>query len=258
MNNKFKRFNKILMMTVAILLCFVLISTSVVSGIFAKYVITRSAGATVSLKKFGITLTVTGNETTNIATVDATSTAKTNNKAVTVAVTVNLAPGETATDVISIGISNKASVDTNLKIKFEETNRSGFTVPTSVSGAKLEQDYIPIKMTATMGSTSNRVVLPDWSVVTTGASLQNTMASNMVSNLGFTAVTDESNAVVYQVCSANANPTVTSLKFTISSPKTETATGLSQAKTDEVQTYLSTQTTKFYIIMTISLEQKVS
>lgn len=53
-----KKVNKALMATVAILLSLVLISTSVLSGVFAKFVDTKSAGATVSLKAFGVTLTM--------------------------------------------------------------------------------------------------------------------------------------------------------------------------------------------------------
>ena len=53
-----KKVNKALMSTVAILLSLVLITTSVVSGIFAKFVETKSAGATVSLKAFGLELEV--------------------------------------------------------------------------------------------------------------------------------------------------------------------------------------------------------
>ena len=53
-----KKVNKALMATVAILLSLVLISTSVLSGVFAKFVDTKSAGATVSLKAFGLTLSV--------------------------------------------------------------------------------------------------------------------------------------------------------------------------------------------------------
>ena len=53
-----RKVNKMLMATVSILLCLVLISTSVVSGIYAKFVITETGNATVSLKAFGITLKV--------------------------------------------------------------------------------------------------------------------------------------------------------------------------------------------------------
>ena len=49
-----RRVNKILMATVAILLCLVLSSTSVVSGIFAKYVIEKQAQISAVIQKFGV------------------------------------------------------------------------------------------------------------------------------------------------------------------------------------------------------------
>ena len=53
-----RKANKILMATVAILLCLVLITTSVASGIFAKFVITKSGEATITFEKFGVTVTM--------------------------------------------------------------------------------------------------------------------------------------------------------------------------------------------------------
>ena len=54
-----RKANKILMATVAILLCLVLITTSVASGIFAKFVITKSGEATITFERFGVTVTMT-------------------------------------------------------------------------------------------------------------------------------------------------------------------------------------------------------
>ena len=65
-----RKVNKMLMATVSILLCLVLISTSVVSGIYAKFVITKSGDATVSLKAFGLTLTVKCGESKSGGTIE--------------------------------------------------------------------------------------------------------------------------------------------------------------------------------------------
>lgn len=54
-----KKFNKALMMTVATLLTLVLISSCIVSGTMAKYVVSKNSTATATLKTFGTTLTVT-------------------------------------------------------------------------------------------------------------------------------------------------------------------------------------------------------
>ena len=49
-----RRANKIFMATVAVLLCLVLISTSIVSGVFARFAITKKAETTVKLEQFGV------------------------------------------------------------------------------------------------------------------------------------------------------------------------------------------------------------
>ena len=56
-----RKANKILMATVAILLCLVLISTSVVSGVFAKFAIKKTAMVeNAKLKQFGLTVGLYG------------------------------------------------------------------------------------------------------------------------------------------------------------------------------------------------------
>ena len=51
-----RKFNKILMMTVAILLTFVLISSCILSGTMAKFVVSKDATTTATLSAFGVTL----------------------------------------------------------------------------------------------------------------------------------------------------------------------------------------------------------
>ena len=52
-----RKTNRIMMGTVSILLCLVLVTTSVLSGIFAKFVTKRKAEANIAFKKWGITVT---------------------------------------------------------------------------------------------------------------------------------------------------------------------------------------------------------
>ena len=54
-----KKVNKILMATVSILLCLVLITTSVLSGVFAKFAIKKNTTTTMKLEKFGVSLSLT-------------------------------------------------------------------------------------------------------------------------------------------------------------------------------------------------------
>ena len=149
MNNKMKKFNKILMMTVAILLTLVLASTSVVSGIFAKYVVTKSASTEVSLKAFGITLKVEGTQ----GTIKYSPTGSDKDTAISVSVTgLQLAPGETLDDVVKFTIDGTPNVDAvKLKIKVKSENVSTFKVAktniNSVSTVDFaEKIFIPIGM----------------------------------------------------------------------------------------------------------------
>ena len=54
-----KKANRILMATVAVLLSLVLITTSVVSGIFARFTVLQEAKTQMTLNKFGVSLGLT-------------------------------------------------------------------------------------------------------------------------------------------------------------------------------------------------------
>lgn len=58
MNGKNKKMTKALTAIVAILLCLVLISTSIVSGTLAKFVVTKNATTEVALERFGVKMRV--------------------------------------------------------------------------------------------------------------------------------------------------------------------------------------------------------
>ena len=114
-----RKVNKMLMATVSILLCLVLISTSVVSGIFAKFAINNKGRATASLKAFGVTLTMTVNET-KLKNAGATVVTANDNRNTTRSVTITglkMAPGESIMDAVKINISGTAGV--RLKVVIE-------------------------------------------------------------------------------------------------------------------------------------------
>ena len=112
-----RKVNKILMATVSILLCLVLISTSVVSGIFAKYVIKKDTISKIEFTKLGVTVDVTVDETaltTAGATINKSSTGK--NAKVTIT-DLKMAPGESIMNAVKIDISGTAGV--RLKVVIE-------------------------------------------------------------------------------------------------------------------------------------------
>jgi hypothetical protein len=114
-----RKVNKILMATVSILLCLVLISTSVLSGIFAKYVITKKGSASATFKAFGVTLDMTVDET-KLKKAGATVVTAEDKHKVTKSVTISglkMAPGESIMDAVKINISGTAGV--RLKVVIE-------------------------------------------------------------------------------------------------------------------------------------------
>ena len=256
MNNKFKRFNKILMMTVAILLCFVLISTSVVSGIFAKYVITQSAGATVSLKAFGLTLKVTPNSTYDVDTKTLNSTT------IQAAVDLAMIPGQNIDDAFTVEIKNSSNVNANLKITVNAVY-SYYSVEKDIGGLNAATTYIPIKFTAKVDSKNESVILQDWSSPTSTTEFSNSIASGIAS-----AIEGEADGAVAteQICtlgtSTTATPSIKKILFGFEYPDQPTdKTKLSGINTDEIQTWLGAKTSNkptLKIVYTISLEQIIT
>lgn len=252
MNNKFKRFNKILMMTVAILLCFVLISTSVVSGIFAKYVITKSAGATVSLKAFGLTLTVAGKSGVTIGN-------KVNSTSVDVAVSgISLAPGEKIDDVVTFTIGGKAKVDTNLKITVSVVDYgTAFQVPSGTGGVSTATNYIPISLTAKVNGTE-KTLTNAWASPAASSDFQTTLVTGIKTALSGSS---SGSSVTKQICDVSdsvaedpSDITTFSLGYVYPNNPTSVTTP-NENNRNLIQTYFSTTNPSLSIIYTVSLEQ---
>ena len=276
MNNKMKKFNKILMMTVAILLTLVLASTSVVSGIFAKYVITKSATTEVSLKAFGITLTVAGKEGLNV-----TKNPSNSNGTSTMSVTVNdlqLAPGETIDDVVTFTIAKDGGgpnvSKVNLKIKTAVSGVEYFNVTTddlkkvssenlTIAGGK----YMPIIFRMSSGASSSSNTDKDilGACFNKNTTLTNTVLAQDITtgianaSLGYTKTSNTSDTVeqvIWNGGTSNTPLTVGYLSFGFKGWGTEST---SVANADAIQTYLSTQSgAKLTVTYTVSLEQVVT
>ena len=148
-----RKFNKILMMTVAILLTFVLISGCILSGTMARFAISKDATTAATLQRFGAEVTVevvTANLPTG-ATVDTTTTSVLSGK--TIACTVNglkIAPGETLADIIHINLNGTANVNCRLTMDvvtiFGDTDtKNSFYIPNGV-GVSSGKTYLPIRI----------------------------------------------------------------------------------------------------------------
>ena len=128
-----KKANKILMASVAILLSLVLITTSVVSGVFAKFAIKKTTAVGMTLEKLGVTVTMTPNSNLGHTKI-------TNGDSISIALNdISLLPGEMQ-EVVSISMSGTAK--TRLKIildvDFVLENPNDFIVPAGVGG--LDED----------------------------------------------------------------------------------------------------------------------
>ena len=270
MNNKMKKFNKILMMTVAILLTLVLASTSVVSGIFAKYAVTKSGSTEVSLKAFGITLTVAGKSGLSVDKTPSNSSGV-NTMSVTVR-DLQLTPGQTIDDVVKFtiaanGTDNKPNVsNVKLKIKTTVSGVSNFNVTsdnlktvTSETVTHTTGKYIPIIFTMESGTAdaaSSTKILDAWNNPTTvtDTNLANAIAAGIAANstFGYTATSGVSNSVEKTIWNGSTL-SVTHISFGFKGWGKETT---SVANADAIQTYLSTNSNaKLTVTYTVSLEQ---
>ena len=124
MNEKTKNSGRMILRIVAILLCLVLITTSIVSSTLAKFIVTKDATTVVSLKKFGIALNMNKGSHYD----QATATPKIADDGSTISVTlsnIKLLPGANYSEIVYFtitlapqsGSTPKASVKTRVKVR---------------------------------------------------------------------------------------------------------------------------------------------
>lgn len=129
----------------AVLLVFVLLTTCVVSGTFAKYVTSGEATSNVQVAKWGVTVTATGgNNTTTVFDTDDSAeedvyTIEGINEHIV------LAPG-TKVDLFSFTISGKPEVAFKLRYSINQFDGTEWKIG--------DEFYCPLKFTLTLGSTS--------------------------------------------------------------------------------------------------------
>ena len=263
-----KKVNKALMATVAILLSLVLISTSVLSGVFAKFVETKSAGATVSLKAFGLTLTVSSKDKYNPVYTPSAD----NAISVTVPITMNAA--ENYDDIVKFTLSNTPNVD---KVKLILTMKIEGVENFAVSGIEGIPDgnHIPLGFTSQVirpadkgGEIGRKLNTPNyWCMPSNGASLVKTTIENMVDDYDnyvktFKAISSDSLEVV--VWENNAYNLVSielgARPFGTTSTNITTGyndIGLSDTEAAILQTYICEREPTLKVKYTVSIEQVV-
>ncbi len=130
-----KKTNKILMATVAILLSLVLISTSVLSSVFARFVNSRGMDATMKFKKLGVELSL-AYDATKLAAAGATVTPTKNGDFLSLAISgLKMAPGDNLKDVIKFTFSENSVAGVPLKVVIDidvNYNVSEFLIPKGI------------------------------------------------------------------------------------------------------------------------------
>ena len=223
-----------------------LLSTSLVSGIFAKYVVTKDASTVVSLKKFGVKLAIQQGD--DFAASGATVTAGAiSDSSLTATVTVTLVPSTTAYDEIIKFVPTidstvgKASVKTNIKVKAEvvalsnNSYNSKYYVPAAfyVNGSKASSEFISNTNANTLKTT-----------------LGNNINGGIKTALG-AGDADTNGFYSKQLVDANGtNVSIAKIGFGVSCPFTSTVTDA-----DAMITQLAEQGATVTIKYTVSLEQ---
>lgn len=142
-----RRANKILMATVAVLLCLVLISTSIVSGVFARFAITKKAETTVKLERFGVEIKLS-----SVQLASYEDKAKAIKKGDSVSMTfsgVQLAQGEGFDEALHVEVTGEPSVNVALKITCQfEYEEDDYKIPASMA-ASINKDtyFMPLGFT---------------------------------------------------------------------------------------------------------------
>ena len=261
-----KKVNKALMSTVAILLSLVLISTSVLSGVFAKFVETKSAGATVSLKAFGLTLTVSSpSKYSPTYTYPSGST-----EAISVSVPIAMNAGTNYDDIVIFTISNTSNVDeVKLILKIEIEGVETFAV-SDIEGIP-DGNHIPLGFTSTVttsaGKLNCKVNTPNyWCMPTSNENLASTIITDMANDYsgnGFARVDDSLEVVVWQSNSLKITKLELGVRpFGTTTKKQDTGyeNDLTKDEANILQAYLAERTNpapQLKVTYTVSLEQVI-
>ena len=161
-----RKVNRILMATVAILLSLVLISTSIVSGIFARFVITKQASFSMQIEQFGVTLNLTPN--TSAGNLVASQENTDYGVVAKLSFTSDLVMEQTIYDALKVELTGTANV--KLKFRFDckvdfNYESGNFTVDNNAAyGSAKGKTYMPLGFTVGFTKDANGDI-SDWAYV---------------------------------------------------------------------------------------------
>ena len=213
-----KKVNRILMAVIAILLSLVLISTSVVSGIFAKYVIKKSVEAPIIFRKFGVSLKME----VDSDLVSKIKTQKQLGDSIMVEIeNLVLSPGDDFSDALKFTISGTPNVNVKLKIivgveidSHDHWDLDGKTFKSITTGSKY---FLPVGFTIAANPTTanDKYALKPWYNSSVEAdfgndsTLKNKIAAGIGSKITDSTVSGDTVSVDFPVESTKSTPTLT-------------------------------------------------
>ena len=145
-----RKINKIMMITVSVLLCLVLITSSAVSSTFAKYATSGSSSSSARVAKWGVVIEADYTALENVEGQEVE--VETTNDGMGVSITgLKMGPGDDFSKAVKFTISGTPEVKLRVKIgayvsyNIDETNN--FKVPSEVAGLGAETTVIPFGFT---------------------------------------------------------------------------------------------------------------
>lgn len=155
-----RKANKIMMITVSVLLSAVLLTTSALSGTLAKYTTSATAHSeSARVAKWGVTVEawVDEEDTAILKSMDASVTTSSTETAMVTITGLKFKPGDDFSDVIHFRVTGnpevKARVKVTVQIKYRDTSRDNKTsytavqVPAGVAGLEKTTYFMPLGFT---------------------------------------------------------------------------------------------------------------
>ena len=152
-----RKANKIMMMTVSILLSLVLITGSVISGTLAKYATSTDQSTEARVAKFGVELGVSLDEEFKKVCGDYTITA--NNGSILISVpNLKIGPDDDFSKALHVSISGRSEVKLKVNMDVNIERSENFLIPAGNCGLIKDTIYFPIGMTLGCKNESDQYV----------------------------------------------------------------------------------------------------
>lgn len=156
-----RKVNRIMMATVSVLLALVLLTTSILSGVYAKFMETDTTSINAGFKALGVSVDLTFDETkiTGHSITKTVGTTANDERAGNYTVTlsgVRLAPGDNLDDLVKFHIYGTPNVDVKVNIDVDVSyDVASFTLAKDAGNLKAGDVYVPLYFTLGLGNKSS-------------------------------------------------------------------------------------------------------